>query len=124
MVTFSRETKGDDADIELYRGFVLAKCGTRLCARLAEGYQQRRVAEFLEDHFYEKGVKAFVSEDRHITGAICCALLDRKVQGLNRQVALLREAIDAFWTDFRGAREFDRPSGREMHEARAPEVST
>ncbi len=114
MVTFIRETKGDDTDVELYRGFVLARCNTRLCARLAEGYQQRRVAEFLEDYFYERGVRATISEDRHITGAVCCVLQDGRVKGVKRQSELLREAIDYFWGDFFGARTFDLPSGAEI----------
>ncbi|MBI4312617.1 MAG: hypothetical protein HY681_12670 [Chloroflexi bacterium] len=119
MTTFTRETKGDDADVELYRGFVLARCGSRLCARLAEGYQQQRVAEFLQDHFYDQGVRAAVSEGRHITGAVCCALVDGKVKGLERQRALLKQAVDAFWRDFQGEGRFFLPSGSELHQQMA-----
>jgi hypothetical protein len=118
MVTFIRETKGDDTDVELYRGFVLARCKARLCARLAEGYWQLRAAEFLEDYFYDKGLKAAVSEGRHITGAVCCVLHDQSAKGLKRQAALLKEAIDYFWDDFYGPRTFDLPSGRELAESR------
>lgn len=114
MVSFIRETKGDDTDVELYRGFVLARCNARLCARLAEGYWQARAAEFLEDYFYDRGLKAAVSEGRHITGAVCCVLHDQGVKGLKRQAALLKEAIDYFWSDFYGPRTFDLPSGREL----------
>ncbi len=83
MATFIRETRGNDTDIELYRGFVLARCNMRLCARLAEGYWQQRIAEFLQDYFYDLGLRAEVSESRHIMGAFCCALLDQRVKGLS-----------------------------------------
>ncbi len=117
MVTFIRETKGDDTDVELYRGFVLARCNTRLCARLAEGYSQRRVAAFLVDYFYENRLTAAVSEDRHITGAVCCVMHDPSVRGFTRQTALLKEAIDYFWNDFYGDRTFDLPYGMEIYGA-------
>lgn len=84
MVTFIRETRGNDTDVELYRGFVLARCNTRLCARLAEGYWQRCIAEFLQDYFYDLGLRAEISESRHITGAFCCVLLDQRAKGLKR----------------------------------------
>lgn len=123
MVTFIRETKGDDTDVELYRGFVLARCNTRLCARLAEGYLQRRVAEFLVDFFYDEGLSAAVSEDRHITGAVCCVMRDASVKGFKRQTALLKQAIDYFWVDFYGERTFDLPYGTEVYESSNSEAA-
>lgn len=122
MVTFIRETRGNDTDVELYRGFVLARCNTRLCARLAEGYWQQRVAEFLQDYFYDLGLRAEVSESRHITDAFCCVLLDQRVKGLKRQTALLKQAIDHFWDDFYGDRTFQLPSGRELYESEQGEA--
>ncbi|MBI4199588.1 MAG: hypothetical protein HY535_03840 [Chloroflexi bacterium] len=116
MAAFIRETKGNDRDLELYRGFMLARCLTRVCARLAEGPLQKRVAEFLKDSFYDRGIRAVVSEGRHITGAFCCVIQDARVQGLPRQVGLLREAIDAFWADFHGTRTFDQPTGEELYQ--------
>ena len=123
MVSFIRETKGDDTDVELYRGFVLARCNTRLCVRLAEGDWQHRVAEFLQDYFYDRRLKAAVSVDRHITGAVCCVLHDLRVKGLKRQASILKEAIDYFWRDFFGERSIDIPSGTELYESQSQEVS-
>ena len=123
MVSFIRETKGDDTDVELYRGFVLARCNTRLCVRLAEGDWQQRVAEFLQDYFYDRRLQAAVSEDRHITGAVCCVLHDLRVKGLKRQAVLLKEAIDYFWRDFFGERSIDIPSGTEIYENQSEEAS-
>ena len=117
--TFIRETKGDDTDVEMYRGFVVARCGARLCARLAEGDLQERVAEFLQEQFQGGGIRAAVSQGRHITGAVCCALVDRKARGLERQATLLKRAVDAFWDDFRGEQRFLLPTGREVFETLA-----
>ena len=124
MVTFIRETKGDDIDVELYRGFVLARCNTRMCARLAEGYWQKKVAEFLEDYFYENGIKAAVSEGRHITGAVCCVIHDPRIKGLKHQTKLLKEALDYFWSDFFGMRTIDLPSGSEILAESVEEVTS